>query len=289
MHRISNSIHEVAHLNSKRNLRSFQVAWNLLVGVPTMMPSFFFEHHMAHHRTNCYGTEHDGEYLPLGRGPLMNIVMFLTQVILQPIFVIVRFTIFTPISFLHPKLRKWTLEHFSSFVFDFPYKRTLAKNAPLKWWAAMDVMCCLRAWAIFVLAWIGVSPAYQVPKLFLLALLPLSMHYFRSLTAHNWLSDGGKSSFRDQLFDSIDIKGNYLTELFYPVGLRYHAMHHLFPTMPYHNLGIAHRRLMAQLPADAPYRKLVYPSVWSVLKELFANARRIPKEAASSKTVSESA
>jgi fatty acid desaturase len=45
-----------------------------------------------------------------------------------------------------------------------------------------------------------------------------------------------------------------LTELLFPVGLRYHCLHHLFPALPYHSMGIAHRRLMAQLPADSPYR-----------------------------------
>jgi fatty acid desaturase len=38
------------------------------------------------------------------------------------------------------------------------------------------------------------------------------------------------------------------------VGLRYHALHHLFPSLPYHNLGRAHQRLMAELPTDSPYR-----------------------------------
>ncbi len=39
----------------------------------------------------------------------------------------------------------------------------------------------------------------------------------------------------------------------FPVGLRYHALHHLFPFLPYHNLGKAHARLIARLPAGSPY------------------------------------
>jgi fatty acid desaturase len=278
LHRLSNFIHEIAHLNAKRKLRAFQVAWNLMVGVPTLMPSFFFEYHMAHHNTKHYGTKHDGEYLPIGRGPLRSIFFFLMQVFIQPVFVIIRFVIITPISFLHPKLRLWVLTNFSSFVFNFPYRRTVSGNEPRKWWAAMEFMCFVRAAAIFVLIFVGVNPWFRLPQLFLLALLPLGLHYFRSLTAHAWTSDGNRKSFDEQLTDSIDIQGNRLTELLYPVGLRYHALHHLFPTMPYHNLGIAHRRLMEQLPADAPYRKLVYPSVWSVLQILFKNARTIPAQ-----------
>ena len=72
-------------------------------------------------------------------------------------------------------------------------------------------------------------------------------------------------SYLEQLEDSVNITGHpLLTELFFPLGLRYHALHHLFPALPYHNLGTAHRRLMAQLPADSLYHQTVYPSYWSV-------------------------
>ena len=65
----------------------------------------------------------------------------------------------------------------------------------------------------------------------------------------------------------------FVTELFFPLGLRYHALHHLFPALPYHNLGRAHRRLVAQLPAGSPYHKTVFPTYWSALRALFADAR----------------
>jgi fatty acid desaturase len=104
----------------------------------------------------------------------------------------------------------------------------------------------------------------------LIAISILAMNHFRTLAAHRYQSDGDAMSFADQFFDSTIITGGpVLTELLCPLGLRYHALHHLFPTLPYHNLGIAHRRLMRQLPADSPYRSIVYPSVWSVLRELF--------------------
>ena len=38
-----------------------------------------------------------------------------------------------------------------------------------------------------------------------------------------------------------------LSVLWAPVGLRYHALHHLMPSMPYHSLGEAHRRLRLHL------------------------------------------
>jgi fatty acid desaturase len=42
------------------------------------------------------------------------------------------------------------------------------------------------------------------------------------------------------------------------VGLRDHALHHLLPSMPYHALGEAHRRLVAHLGTDSTYARSTY-------------------------------
>lgn len=52
-------------------------------------------------------------------------------------------------------------------------------------------------------------------------------------------------NFIEQYLDSVDINNNSLiSELWAPVGLRYHATHHLFMNLPYHNLAEAQRRLV---------------------------------------------
>ena len=57
-----------------------------------------------------------------------------------------------------------------------------------------------------------------------------------------------KMTVAGQYLDSINVPGNlFITALWAPVGLRYHATHHLFPQMPYHNLGKAHRILVNNL------------------------------------------
>jgi fatty acid desaturase len=38
-----------------------------------------------------------------------------------------------------------------------------------------------------------------------------------------------------------------------PLGLHLHALHHLFPNIPYHNMPEAHRRVLAALPQGSVY------------------------------------
>jgi hypothetical protein len=53
-----------------------------------------------------------------------------------------------------------------------------------------------------------------------------------------------------------------------PVGLRFHALHHLFPGLPYHNLEKAHGRLSTALPVSSDYHLSNLHSVWQGWREL---------------------
>jgi len=59
-----------------------------------------------------------------------------------------------------------------------------------------------------------------------------------------------------------------LPALWAPVGLRYHALHHLLPSVPYHNLGAAHRRLTAMVEQDSPYHKASYKGLRGLVGQL---------------------
>ena len=54
----------------------------------------------------------------------------------------------------------------------------------------------------------------------------------------------------------------------------HHALHHLVPSIPYHNMPEAHERLMQHLPADSPYRATIFPSLWAAVSQVFADAGR---------------
>ena len=78
---------------------------------------------------------------------------------------------------------------------------------------------------------------------YLIAVTLVVINNVRTLGAHRWMGDGSELSFEEQLLDSVNYPHRaWTTELWGPMGTRYHALHHLFPSLPYHNLGIAHRR-----------------------------------------------
>jgi len=271
--RAGSFIHEIVHMGQGTMTR-FKVLWNLCCGIPMLMPSFLYECHIDHHAVPHYGTGRAGEYLPLGRGPLRRLFGYLLQIAVLPALAFFRFFLLTPISFLHPKLRRWVLENASSYVMNPEYKRELQAGQPHVWWAWADVACCLRAWAMFLVPVLGLAPFSRWGCLYLIAMYVIGLNWTRNLVAHHYRNDGTPMSHEEQLTDSINITGHPLwTELLFPLGLRYHALHHLFPGVPYHNLGKAHRRLVAELPQGSPYHSTIRPSFFVALRELWHDAK----------------
>jgi fatty acid desaturase len=106
------------------------------------------------------------------------------------------------------------------------------------------------------------------------AVILLTLNALRTLGAHRWSNDKGQISFEEQLLDSVNYPDSqFIGELWAPVGLRYHALHHLFPAIPYHNLGIAHRKLVANLPKDNIYNQTVAKTLTGALQNLWQRAK----------------
>ncbi|HEX6962814.1 MAG TPA: fatty acid desaturase [Lacipirellula sp.] len=284
--RLGTFMHEIQHFSGS-SMRRFTLGWNILCGIPMLMPSFLYDNHATHHRSTTYGTIDDGEYLPLGRGAFGHFAVYVAQAVLLPLMVAFRFLFLTPLALLNHAWRRFVLERFSFYGIN-PHYRHKPQDPMPRSWAWLEVACMLRAWAIPAAVVIGAHPTTHIAELYLLACVSLGLNYVRNVAAHRYRNEGEPMSYTEQLLDSVNITGHpFWTELLFPVGLRYHALHHIFPTVPYHHLGKAHRRLMAELPADSPYRQTVYPSFFSVVRQLWRDARdarrsvqQIPRPAA---------
>ena len=100
------------------------------------------------------------------------------------------------------------------------------------------------------------------------------LNQMRTAVAHYWENDGEQMPVLDQFLDSVNVPPPALLPfLWAPVGLRYHALHHLMPRLPYHNLGTAHRRLTEAFPADHVYRRVEQPELFPALARLLGRMR----------------
>jgi fatty acid desaturase len=247
-------IHEIVHMPRER-MPVFRATWNILFAIPFLMPSFMYKNHADHHNPRHFGTVKDGEYLALGAGPVSRIVGYFLQIPLLPALAIFRFLVLTPLSFMHPSLRRWVLAHASSFVINPRYRRSVPADEPHGTWVALEAAIFLELVVFAVLLISGKVALSIFVRLYVLGMAASGLNWIRTLAAHGYRNTGGAMSYLEQVEDSNTVIGPpWLTELLFPVGLRYHCLHHMFPALPYHSLGTAHQRLMAQLPADSPYR-----------------------------------
>jgi fatty acid desaturase len=99
------------------------------------------------------------------------------------------------------------------------------------------------------------------------------LNQIRTLVAHLWENDGEVLTVTGQYLDSVNVPPpGLLPALWAPVGLRYHALHHLLPGVPYHALGEAHRRLKAAMPPGSAYHQASYPGLPGLLVRLVRDA-----------------
>ena len=267
-------IHELVHL-PERKFVTFRVVWNLLCGIPFLVPSFTYYSHLDHHRRKLFGTEHDGEYLPLGRLSPWWIIVYLSQCLWVPPLAVLRFGCLTPLTWLSPRLREFIHRRCSSLVMDPTYIRPLPTQRELAHVRLQEVGCflVLIGYVVFPLIFLDRWPIPLLIQGYSSGVLLILANSIRTLASHRWSSDGAEGTFLDQMLDSVTLDSDSLAaRLINPVGLRYHATHHLFPSLPYHNMRLAHKRLLEKLPADSPYRQTVAHSLWQVIADLWRRA-----------------
>jgi fatty acid desaturase len=273
-------IHEITHL-APRDVPGFRAAWNALVGVPLLLPSFLYEGvHTDHHRPQLYGTVRDPEYVPFGRRPPLVILGYVGISALVPIGLVLRFGLLTPLSWVLPPLRRIVIERMSALVINHAYVRRapLARGAAIEESGASAVV-----WTAATLTHLHLLPLRAIAAWFIVASVASTINAVRTLAAHRYDHDeSAELTMAGQLRDTCTIAArgaaglveSIWKALWAPVGLRYHALHHWIPSLPYHNLGRAHRLLAGTLAADSPYAATAEPSIAAAVSRLLRRASR---------------
>jgi fatty acid desaturase len=238
---------------------------------------FLYDEHVAHHSAVSYGTLEDSEYLPLRPARLVRSMALMAVSVLYPLLGPLRFAVFTPLALVSRRMNRFVFTVMSSLYNLKPgYRRAwvAAAESPSRWF--QEIACCLWAWAWIGAGVLGFIPPSVFWKTYVLFVLWMALNQLRTLTAHRYDGDGSAQGSLSQLLDSNTFDRGWLAEAWAPLGLRYHALHHLLPAVPYHNLGIAHRRLTNALPADSPYHQTRQAGLWPAILDSFAYGVRVP-------------
>lgn len=276
LYRGMSMIHELTHMKHAA-LPGFRAGWNALIGVPMMIPSFMYEGvHNLHHAKTRYGTSEDPEYLPLALMKPWTLPAFILVSALAPVGLLIRFAVLAPLSALSPKLRATVISRYSALSINPQFRRRLPQGDEKARWDRVETATAVWAIALIACTAAGVLPL----KAFLIFLAVGSgvalINQVRTLVAHLWENEGEVMTVTAQYLDSVNVPPPaLLPALWAPIGLRYHALHHLLPGIPYHALGEAHRRLSDVLEPGSPYYKANYRGLPGLVGKLASATMRL--------------
>ena len=268
-------IHEIAHYK-RGTLPGFEIAWHFVVGLPFLLPSFMYVgSHGDHHRPHVYGTIQDPEYTKLASGNVLTLLAFVLGTIFVPVLLILRWGLLGPVSYFSPKMRAFLIRHGSTLVINPWYQRPFTKPRYRRRWLIQELAVTFIVWAVSCGLVAEQLPIHLLFQWYFVTTCMLMINQIRTIAAHRYKSIGTELSLQQQLVDSVTLTGSSVfTVLAAPVGLRFHALHHLLPNVPYHYLGEIHRVFVAALPEAIGYQQTTETSISCAIANLVRSFKK---------------
>ncbi len=274
-------IHELAHLKHGA-LPGFELAWHLLVGLPMLAPSLLYVgSHGDHHRKSVYGTAGDPEYETLADWSAMRLVLSTLGLVLVPAALLLRWSVLGPISWFFPPLRRFLVGRLSTLVINAAYRRRAPLGRQRRRWLWGELGAALVSWSLLGSIAVGVVSVDLLIQWYGILSAILLLNHVRTLAAHRYQSGGAPQDRVGELLDTLNLVEPVVPmTLLAPVGLRFHALHHYAPTLPYHSLGRVHRALREKLPVGSPYHRAEARGLGRALAELVGEQAQVRPKAA---------
>jgi fatty acid desaturase len=230
--------------------------------------------HQLHHSPKSYGTNDDPEYTPAVSNVYFGVLISFLFASVSPIFLLVRYSIVAfVLPFLPQFIKHQIFQKASSQAFNPRFMRPTSPDNEIQKLAWREFPAGLIRTSILGLILVGILTQKVIFVYYLTISGAMLINMLRALFAHKYASTGDSMQFDEQIQDSINIEGGTWMELIAPLGLQYHALHHIFNQIPGHQLRGAHKK-MKELNYDW-YNNVSYKSLLSVT----ADRLKIPNNA----------
>ncbi|OYY72960.1 fatty acid desaturase [Sphingomonas sp. 28-63-12] len=275
LYRAGSFIHELTHIKHSA-VPGFRFVWNAVIGIPLMVPSFMYEGvHTLHHARTRYGTAEDPEYLPLALMKPWSLPLFIAASLIAPVLLLFRFAVLSPLAAISPRVRGLVITRMSALSINPAFARRAPEGDLLRQWRWQAAGASIFAIVLLGSVATGLVPLRGFIIFMVIAAAVAVLNQVRTLVAHLWENEGEAMTVTAQYLDSVNVPPPaMLPMLWAPVGLRYHALHHLLPSLPYHALAEAHRRLAAALDETSPYHRANYPGLPGLVRKIVVSTMR---------------
>mgnify|MGYP000597037898 CR=1 FL=1 len=181
-----------------------------------------------------------------------------------------RWGLLGPLSYVIPPLRRFIVHYLSTLVINPTYQRRMPEGRMARRWMIEEAGTAIVCWTVLLAMITGVIGTSWLVEWYLISSSILVFNHVRTLVAHRYHNDGEPMDLLEQYRDSVNLSGgSWVDAILAPVGLRYHALHHLLPTVPYHSLGAIHRIMLSELPAQTPYHVAEHRTLVHAVRSLF--------------------